>query len=289
MTISEDLVHIPLPDAIHLTQPFVFLLSWVAGIFLLALVLKLANKGPHLRGGIVAGLSILVMYVACLLILKHEPLGLQNYIAPLPFISVEEGQLSLVLYELGQDGHVDFLNFTNQIACMFLLAFIVNQIYFYKPGNLKSPGWLVLRFFSTFFCIGVHYALTRVMGKIVGHIPVDSLLEAALPYLLIAALGAILCTFIIGLLKFSMKYFFKLVNPTFEGLCGFYYTNKFGVVVTRAIYTTLLLTIFAYRLQELWEDVHEVASVPVELLIGEEGLWGLVTLFLLWLVVGFML
>lgn len=289
MIISKDYVHIPLPVAIDLTQPLVFLLSWCFGIFALALALKLLKIGPQLRCAIVSALSILIMYAACLMILHYKPLGLQNYIAPLPFISVEEGNLSLVLYKLGADGHIDFLNFTNQIGCMFLLAFLVNQIYDYKPGNLRSPGWLVMRFISTFFCIGIHYALCRVMNKLMGYIPVDSLLEEGLPYLLIAALGGVVCTFILGLLKFSMKYFFKVVNPTFEGLCGFYYKNKFGTVMTRAIYSTLLLTVFAYRLQALWEKTYESATIPVVDLIGTGGLPGLVTLFLLWLVVGFFL
>lgn len=289
MTITANEIHISLPEGLVITQPFVFLLYWCLGIFLVSVILKLANKAPHLRAGIVAALSILIMYVVCLLIYIHKPLGLQNYIAPLPFIRLEGESLTLGVYEIAEGGFVDIPRFCSQILSMFLLAFLVSQIYAYRPGNLKSPGWLVFRLFSTLFCIVIHYALCKVIQKILDKVPADGFLESALPYIPIGFIGFLLLAFTFGWAKIILKHFFKVVNPTYEGLSGFFFKNEFGKIVTRAMYSTLLLTLFAYGLQGEWEKAYQVPTIPINSLIGFPEIVKLIPLFLLWLIVGFLL
>lgn len=289
MTITQSEIHIPLPEDLYITQPFVFLLYWCIGIFLVSLILKLLNKGPHLRAGIISALSILIMYVVCLLIYIHKPLGLENYIAPLPFIKLDGDSLTLGIYQMTEGGNLDILGFCNQIASMLLLAFLVNQIYAFKPGNLKSPGWLVFRLFSTMFCIGFHYAAYRILQKILSMVPEEGLMRSLLPYTPIALMGFLLIAFFIGWLKNVMKHFFKVVNPTYEGLSGFFYVNKFGVIVTRAMYSTLLLTVFAYGLQGELEKAYQIPALTISTLVGIPGIAKLIPLFLLWLICGFML
>ena len=288
ISMPADKLIIELPQIITIDQPFVLFMFWWLGIFFVSLLLKILGKGPNMKGAIVSALSILIMYVACALIYKFEPAGLDEYLAPLPFVQFQGDNLVLGIYELEETGKIAIPKFCSQIISMFVLAFLVNQVYFFKPGNLKSPGWLVFRLFSTMICIGVHFAVHKVMMKALGMIPHGSLLEEALPFLPIGFMVFMLFVFLLGWAKHILKYFFKVVNPTFEGLSGFFYVNKFGVIVTRAIYTTVILTLFAYCLQHKCEEIFMAPVVPL-VQLQLPGLAALGALIILWMIVGHML
>jgi hypothetical protein len=289
MNISmPDEIVIKLPQILTIPQPYVFMLFWWIGIFLLTLFFKFTGKGPQLKEGIIAALSILIMYVGCVLIYKYKPIGLDDYLTPLPFLEFREDSLWLVVYEFNEKGKLCFPKLCSEIASLFLLAFLVNQIYFFKPGNLKTPGWLVFRFISTLFCIGVHYAVYKVLQKGIRMIPAGSVLETARPYFPIALLSVVLFLFALGLAKRMLQHFFKVVNPTFEGLAGFFFVNKFGVIVTRAIYSTAILSLFAYGLQNTCAKYSLPACVTLSAL-SSWGIGTLAALFVLWIMVGFLL
>ncbi len=283
---SRDEINIPLPEMFRIVQPYTYLVYSFAIILLLSFLLKILNKGENLKKAIIASLSILVMYFACVVIYTYEPAGLQEYLAPLPFVELEGQTLSLALYKFTADGKPNIPSFCSEVASMFLLAFLVNQIYSFKPGNLKTPGWLVFRFFSTIFCIGVHFAAYKVLQKVIGMVPGDSFLKSLLPYLPIGILCFVLFIFILGCIKSIMKHFLKVVNPTFEGLYGFFYVNKFGIIVTRAIWSTLILTVFAFGLQQKMEEVFRVASISIAPPPGLSGTLILIGLFFVWMVIG---
>lgn len=291
MKFMPDEIIIELPQSITIPQPYVYMLIWWLGILILTLLLKYIFKGPHLKEGIIAALSILIMYVACALIYKYKPFGLENYIpprVPLPFLDFREDTLWLEVYKYNENGKLCIPELCSQIASMLLLAFLVNQIYAFKPGNLKTPGWLVFRFFSTLIAIGVHYAAYRVLRKFIGMVPAGSNWEIALRFLPIGLLCVVLFLYILGLLKKWMTHFFKVVNPTFEGLAGFFFVNKFGVILTRAIYTTAILTLFAYTLQKTCAAYQLPASVAL-ISLSPWAIAALIALFVLWILVGFML
>jgi hypothetical protein len=285
ISIADDKILIELPQLITIDQPYFILLAWWLGIFVVSMFLKFIGRGPNIKAGIISALSILIMYVACVLIYKYEPVGLDDYLAPLPFVQFNEDSLVLTIYELNENGKFCVTKFCNQILSMFILAFFVNQIYAFKPGNLKSPGWLIFRLFSTLFCIGFHYAVHKVLTKVIGMIPKDNLVTNLLPHLAIGFLCFLVLVFILASIKPFLKFFVQTVNPTFEGLSGFFYVNKFGVIVTRAIYTTILLSAFAYDLQRKCEQIYMAPAFPFENL-HPQGFIVLGAVFFLWLILG---
>jgi len=289
MTISlPDVITIELPQTIIIPQPYVYLIAWWIGVVFFSFFLKVARKMPNMREGIITALSILIMYVAVVLIDKYNPIGLKDYTAPLPFLVDGADNLVLRVYSFNENGKVRVLDLASQVGSLFVLSFLVNQIYEHKPGNLKTPGWLVYRFFSTMFCIGVHYCFYRVLQKALSMVPADSLLEDIVPHLPIALLGGLLALFVLGAVRKFMGKFFKEVNFAFQGLNGFFFSSKFGVIVTRAICTTAVLTIFAYGLQRICESYFLVPTVALATLdLG--GYVTLIGLFVLWVFVGFLM
>ena len=290
MNISmPDEIIIEFPKVLTIVQPYTYFLFWWLLILFISMVLKMFNKGPNLKNGIIAALSILIMYLAYAVIYRFKPLGLESYLVlPLPFLEFYEDKLFIIVYEFNENGRLCFRELCSQITSMLLLAFLVNQIYAFKPGNLKTPGWLVFRFFSTLIAIGVYYGVHKVLEKCLSFVPKNTNWEILVSFAPIAVLGALLVTFALGSARNSMRNFFKTVNPTFEGLNGFFNTNKFGVQVTRAIWSTVTLTTFAIFLQKTCVE----NSIPLTISLTAASpltLLSIAALFLLWIIVGFML
>lgn len=284
-----DEIVINFPKPITISQPFAYLLIWFLFILVFSYILKFYKKAPHMKAGIATGISILIMYVVCMLIYKFNPAGLQEFLAPLPFVEFQEDSVHLLVYELRDDGLIHMPPFCSRVASMLLLAFLVNQIYAFTPQKLKTPAWLVLRFFSTMFAIGIHYGVDKVLKKAIGLIPDNTFWKTILPFLPIAILGAILALFLLGAIKGPMKHFFTEINPTFEGLSGFFFKNKFGTNITRAIWSTFFLTVFAFGLQQLSVRLFGTAAVAIGAFALTGGLVVLIVLVLLWIMVGFRL
>lgn len=290
MNISmPDEIIIAFPKILTIVQPYTYFLFWVVLILVLSGGLKMFNKGPNMRNGIIAALSILIMYLAYALIYRFKPIGLEEYLVlPLPFLHFEQDKLQLIVYKFNENGHLCFRELCSEVTSMLLLAFLVNQIYAFKPGNLKTPAWLVFRFFSTLIAIGVYYGVHKVLQKCLSFVPEGSSWEVLVSFAPIFVLGALLVTFTLALARKSMVNFFKEVNPTFVGLHGFYYTNRFGVQVTCAIWSTLALTTFAIFLQKVCVENQIDMYIPLTT-VSPLTILFVAILFILWIFVGFML
>ena len=288
MGLLEQII-IEFPVVVTISQPYIHLMVWWLLIFFIALILKLINKMPNTREGLIAALSILVFCVAYALIHIFKPLGLDEYLVlPLPFLDFQEGNMILMAYEVNEKGWVVIPKLCSNITSLLLLAFLVNQIYAFKPGNLKPPGWLVFRFFSTLIAIGVYYGVDMVLRKFLNKIPEGTELQHFMRFVPFLLLGALIALFLVAWCKKHMGIFQKVINPAFEGMYGFFFTNRFGVQLTRAMATTLILTLFAVSLQKVFIDHGLALTIPLRPVSGE-AMFALGSLFMLWIIVGFLM
>lgn len=284
-----DQIIIEFPRVLTISQPYTHLVTCWLLIFVIALVLKLTKKMANTREGIIAALSILVMYVAYAFIHIFRPLGLDHYLVlPLPFLNFQDGNMILMAYEVNEKGWVVIPKLCSNITSMLLLAFLVNQIYAFKPGNLKTPGWLVFRFFSTMIAIGVYYGVDMVLRKFLNKIPDGSELQHFMRFVPILLLGAVISPFLVAWCKKHMGTFQKVINPAFEGMYAFFFSNRFGVQLTRAMATTLILTLFAVSLQKAFIDNQLDLIIPLRP-VSVEAMLALGSLFMLWIIVGFLM
>lgn len=284
-----DQIIIEFPRVLTISQPYTHLMTCWLLIFVFALFLKLTKKMANTREGIIAALSILVFCVAYALIHIFKPLGLDDYLVlPLPFLDFQEGNMILMAYEVNEKGWVVIPKLCSNITSLLLLAFLVNQIYAFKPGNLKTPGWLVFRFFSTMFAIGIYYGVHLVLRKFLNKIPEGSELEHFMRFVPILLLSALIALFLVAWCKKHMGTFQKVINPAFEGMYGFFFTNRFGVQLTRAMATTLILTLFAVSLQKVFINHGFALTIPLRP-VSIEAMLSLASLFILWIIVGFLM
>lgn len=280
---GRDEINIPLSD-IHVEQPYTYLFYFLVGILLFGFLFKTINKCPNLREGIVSTLGIAVMYIFCAVIYSFQIPLISRFLAPLPFVSFENQTMKIVLCRYLDTGTLDVVYFCNQVAAMLLLSFCVSQIYKFRHGNLKGFGWFCFRFITTFFCIGANYAANYLQNMLVSYFP-EGTGRAFIEVLPIGMICTLAVLLFLGYLKKFMVHVLKIVNPTFEGLSGFFFTNKFGTIVTRAICATTLLTIFTCYFQRQLEQVYQTAAIPLTVFPGLTGIFVLVLVFLIWLFV----
>lgn len=281
---SPDEINIPLPNTIHIGQPYTFLVYCLIGILVFGYLLKLFNKCPNLREGIVSALGIVVMYLFCTVIYTFRIPVISRFLAPLPFVKFENQTVQLILYKFTDTGIVDVIALSNQVASMLLLSFCVSQIYKFRHGNLKGFGWFCFRFITTFICIGANYGANLLQNMIMAYVP-EGFWRSFVEILPFGLLCTLLVLLFIGSLKKFMLHILKVMNPTFEGLSGFFFTNKFGTILTRAICATALLGAFTYLFQNKLETMYQAAVIPLSTLPGLTGIFVLVLLFLIWLFV----
>lgn len=269
-------IRIPLPEELVFEGPQAFLLRFCLAILVFSIIRKIffAQK-INLQHSVVSALGIMMMYAACIMIYTFNPIGLKKYLVPLPFISLNGEQL-----EIFQFAQADAYGIFIQILSMLLLAFLVNQIYHFEPKEVKFLGWLVFRLCSTGIAIAVHIGVCWGLAKL----KLQNLPHYILEYGAIMLIGFILLTFLIGCIKKLLSFFLKKLNPAFEGLNTFYFTNKFGLQISRGLGTTLILTVFVRGLELL--NYHQLP-------IHKEALpeyWPLLGLFfLLWSFIGYKL
>lgn len=268
---EEYVVHV---GDIALTRPVMFLILVCLFVLVLRFILNhFFGKPAHMRRALSVSMNILLIYCIFMVCYVFNPLGIQDYLGRLhlPYIKFEEDKL-LFLFSI----HNTFPELCTQILGMVFLAFIVSQVFEFVPGNLTPLGMRTYRFIATLFSIGVYYGACRVVAKVISYIP-----EKLLPFLPIALLGAFTLLFILGWMKRIMVKMLVLVNPTFDGLAGFFFNNRFGKHLTRAMYATFFLTLLAVGLE--WALIREFTMTPAGLL---DGIYAFICLLILWTLVG---
>ena len=117
---------------------------------------------------------------------------------------------------------------------MIILAFLVNLLDTIIPKGKGIIGWYLLRFISIVLAMGLHYAFTwasnaYLPGFLVTYAPVLLLI------VLILALLMGLLNVILGVLLIAM-------NPIFGALYTFFFSSLVGKQLSKAVFTTLILT-----------------------------------------------
>jgi hypothetical protein len=267
-------IRIPLPEELVFSGAEAFLLRFCLAILIVSVIRRIFFKQKiDLQHSVVSALGILMIYAACIAIFIYDPMGLKKYLSPLPFMTaMTEEQITLLSFTEATDSEI-----FNHLLFMLLVACVVNQIYHFEPKEVKFLGWIVFRMFSTGIAIVLYIGFCWALPKL--HL--DSLPEPIRQYGPIMVLGFILLTFLIGSIKRILSFFMKKLNPAFEGLHTFYFTNKFGLQISRGLGTTLILAVFFRGLDLL--GYHQL-PLGTDALVGYLPLMGL--FFLLWVLIG---
>jgi hypothetical protein len=231
-----------LPASLTLSNTLLFLIIFsLAVLCICGLARMLLGKESSLKHALVSSLGIIMLYCVCVMIYTFNPAGLSSYLTPLPYVDFVGSEIQLFKFSTS-----DLTTISKQILSMLVLSFLVNQINSFTPGKLKMLGWLGFRVCCIFVAIFAHYLIYRILNKFTGDLH-GQLLEYA-PFILLVIL---IFMFSLGFIKLVAGLFLTVVNPVLGGIFTFFFANKIGKNISRAIGTTTALTLYIMTLHRL--------------------------------------
>lgn len=201
----------------------------LVGTFAVGLIGKFVfGKGSVLSTSLSSAIGILFVY-AVTVSLQCAGASIGKYLAPLPFVRLSGDQL--VLFPFHGALYTDICT---QLLRMIVLSFLVNLADRLFPRGKNFFTWLLLRCLTVILALVLHLVVT---GLLAAYLPQELLTYA--PVILLGVLALMLLT---GALKFVVGAFLTTVNPMIAALYTFFFANIIGKQITKAVFTTGLLT-----------------------------------------------
>ena len=241
-----------------------FILILVLGIFAVGFVLKkTVGKDSLLNKSICAGIGILFLYGLSIVVYSFNPTGLARLLSRLPYVIFSGDKLYLFVFK-----GTNLSTICSQALGMLILSFLYHLMDDFLPRG-KGGYWLLYRVLTILISIALHFVCvwainTFLTGPLLSHAPT----------VVMVILGAF---FLLGALKLLLGVVLTIANPIIGGIYAFFFSNKIGRQLTRALLTTLLLSILVMVLQSLGYGVVSatasafIAYIPVMLILL--GLW----------------
>lgn len=244
-----------------------------AGAVLLTGFLIRAILGKHssLNHAISTAMGIFAIYVLTVVVYTFNPSGLSRFLAPLPFVSFSNESLHLFSF-----AGVQFPALCKEILSMVILAFLVNLIDGIIPNGKKPISWYLCRFIAVVLAMVVHYLVTWIFNAFL-----PGVLVTYAPMIL---LGTLIIMLTLGLLKFILGLVLIAVNPLIGALYAFFFSNKIGKSLSKAVFTTLILCVVFYVLSYFGFAVISISASALSSYIPLG-----ITLLMLWYLIGHVL
>lgn len=240
-----------------------------AASVLLGVLGRLAfGKASSLSRAVSAGIGILFLYVLTIIIYTFKPWKLDSFLSPLPFVTFQDQYLILLPFR-----GASFPVLCDRILSMVILAFLVNLLDSIIPKGESVAGWYVLRFLSVIVCFILHFVLNYLIAK---YIP--GVLSTYAPTILLCVLIAMM---LVSLANVVLGALLIAVNPIVGAIYAFFFSNKVGQQLSKAVLTTALLCCVFGLLEHFGYSVILISfsALPAYLPL-------VVSLLLLWYLVG---
>ncbi len=239
----------------------------IAALLVFALIGRFVfGKRSTLSMAVSSAIGILFIY-AVTIVLCGAGEEFQKFIAPLPFVSIENDTMTLFSFQ------ADYTVVTTEILSMIILAFLMNLVDTWLPTGKNAFVWILLRCAAVAIGLVLHLVVT---GLLTAYLP-EGLVTYA-PVILLAVLTLMLFT---GALKFLVGLAISTVNPLIAALYTFFFANMVGKQITKAVITTGILAGLVLILQKMGVVAISVAAAALAAYIPL-----IVLLVLLWYVVG---
>ena len=239
----------------------------IAALLVLAVVGRFVfGKRSALILAVSSAIGILFVYVITIL-LGSAGEDLQKFIAPLPFVTIENDTMYLFNFQ------ADYTVVSTQILSMIILSFLMNLADGWLPTGKKIFGWIFFR------CLGVMIAL--ILHLVVTGLLTNFLPDGLVTYAPVILLGILVLMLLTGALKFLVGLVLTTVNPLIAALYTFFFANVVGKQITKAILTTAIIGGLVFVLQKMGVVAISIASAALAAYIPL-----IILLVVLWYVVG---
>lgn len=194
--------------------------------------------------------------------------NLNFLVSPLPFIFLRGEYLHIFSF-LG----ADYVTICGQLLNMVILAFLVNVVDRIMPKGKHIISWLFFRCVSIVAAMLLHVLVNMILTALLP----EGLLTWA-PVILLALLFVMLLA---GALKFLVGTLIASVNPMIGFLYTFFFATIVGKMLSRAVFTTLIISGLVLALNHLG-----VVAVCIGSSVLVAYLPLLIILLVLWYIIG---
>ena len=222
-----------LPAQITFTTVIKFLALASGAILVLGLLFRLLfGRKSALNKAVCAAIGVLCIYVVTMIVYTFSPGNLEQYLVPLPFVKFSGSYLYLMSF-----AGTDFSAVCTQILNMVILVFLYNLVDALLPdGEEASPvNWFLLRYLTIIAAMLIHYVVTSLTRSFL-----PDLLVTYGPAILLVCLVASL---LMGVFSLILGLVLTVVNPIFGLLFTFFFSNKIGKQLSKAMLTAGILSI----------------------------------------------
>ena len=239
----------------------------ITALFVLALAGRFVfGKKSALLAAVSSAIGILFIY-ALTIVLGGLGEEFQKFIAPLPFVTIENETMVLFNFQ------ADYTVVTTQILSMIILSFLMNLADRWLPTGKNVFVWILFRCLAVVLGLALHLIAT---GLLTTYLPEG--LVTYEPVILLEILALMLLT---GALKFLVGIILTSVNPLIAALYTFFFANIVGKQITKAILTTGIMAGIVWLLRELGIVAISIASAALAAYIPL-----IILLLVLWYVIG---
>lgn len=227
-----------LNDLAELLLPLKGVLAACAVLVVLMLVLRVCfGKGSKINRAVSAAVAILLMYVLAV-ILHCTGKEYDILLSGLPLVTVSGSQIRLLSVQ-----NTDFPVLCSALLKTLTLALLVTGFDSAFSKNQKFIFWLLNRCLVV-ACAGLSQLLVCWLFESI-------LPPSVLEYAPMILLGALVFTMLLGALKLLLGIALAVVNPIIAALYTFFFASKIGKTLSRAVLTTVILTVLMAVAEQL--------------------------------------
>lgn len=252
---------------INLLQYSKFLCILIFGILLITSLTRfLFGKKNQINLAVTSAMEILCVYVINVVIYALG-LHLQQFITPLPFVTMVEDYL--ILYPILS---AEFVDICHHVLKLLIIAFLVNLINEIIPEGKHLITWFLLRLITVAIAVAAIYFAELGLNTFVP----QGIYDIA-PTVLLCCLVALV---LLGSLKVLVGAVMAFLDPVIAALYTFFFSNVIGRALAKAMVSTALLTGLVAALDYLNITVVLIAasalSAYLPLLLIVVALWYIV-------------
>lgn len=195
------------------------------------------GKRSTLNKAVSSAIGIIFIYAVTVLILQYAD-EYASIISPLPYVSITEDQITLFQF---RQSHYSLI--CSEVLRMVILAFLVNLMDGWMPKGKNIISWLIFRVLTVVLAFALHYGVWLLIAM---YVP-QNIMQYA-PIILLVIMALLLLT---GALKIPIGALLVTINPVIGGLYTFFFANIIGKEITKAVFTTALLTALFFALNQI--------------------------------------
>jgi len=253
-----------IPTDLDLAAMGKFIVFLAAAMLVSGFLAKLLlGKDSDLNRSLCAAIGILFIYAITIVVYTFQPGDLARFLSPLPYVVFSGDRLYLFVFE-----GTRFSVICYQILSMIILAFLYHLIDSFMPRG-KGFHWLVYRVLTLIMSMALHYVATWAINTFLP----GALVSYATTAIVVILLGLLL----LGVLKLVLGVVLTVVNPILGAIYAFFFSNKIGKQLSKAVLSTLILTVLVLLLHHFGYSVISIStdslSAYLPLAAALLGLW----------------